>query len=161
MKTLEQNTITGQIGEHIARCFIRNMLAPKLVKEEGWSRVVFSGNDYKLHARREKLFSFDRYREDFLVHGYYADTKLLSRYAETADTLLRNHCSPDGLLMKLRENGIRMQLKEINCPRVASLRFDSKKNGDRMEFPVASGDLEIVEIKCGRHAKRARAIQCR
>lgn len=155
-KTHEKNILKGVIGEHLARSFIRNILAPRLVKEEGWHHVILSNNDYKQHSRtwNEKLFSFDRFREDFIVHGFYANRKLLTKYAGVVGVLLQNHCTPDGLLMKLRKAGPTRKLKESECPKVASLRIDaSHKHGNILEFPVVDGELEIVEIKSGRQAK--------
>lgn len=156
METLEWNGLKGVIGEHLARSFIRNKLSRKIIDEEGWNHVVLSNNDYKLHKRawNQTLFSFDGYREDFLVHGFCANTKLLARYSDVIGVLLRNHCSPDGLLFKLRKTGGSVRLKESECPRIAGLRVDdSQKQGDTLEFPVVEGDLEVVEIKCGRNAK--------
>lgn len=104
----------------------------------------------------KKLFSFERYREDFIVHGFYANMKLLTKYADVVGVLLQNHCTPDGLLLKLRKTGKTRKLKEKNCPKVAGLRIDaSHKHGDVLEFPVVNGELEIVEIKCAR-AKETR-----
>lgn len=155
-KTLELNILKGVIGEHLARSFIRNTLAPKLVKEEGWNHVLLSQNDYRQHKGTwiKKLFKFDSLREDFVVHGFYANTKLLSRYAQVAGVLVKNHCTPDGLLMKLRLTGKARKLKKSSCPKAASLRIDaSHRCGDILEFPVVDGNLEVVEIKCGRKAK--------
>ena len=103
MKSLELNILRGMIGEHLGRSFIRNTLAPKLEEEEKWNHVIFSRNDYKqsLNAFNEKLFSYDRFREDFFVHGFCADTQLLSKYAMVAGVLARSQCTPDGLLLKL------------------------------------------------------------
>jgi len=68
--------------------------------------------------------------------------------------LLQSHCTPDGLLLKLRKTGKTRKLKERDCPKVASLRIDaSHKHGDVLEFPIVDGELEIIEIKCGRQAK--------
>jgi len=59
-----------------------------------------------------------------------------------------------GLLLKLRKTGKTRKLKEKYCPKVASLRIDAlHKHGDVLEFPVVEGELEIMEIKCGRQAK--------
>ena len=155
-KTLEKNILKGVIGEHLARSFIRNILAPRLVKEEGWYHVILSKNNYRQHLNtwNEKLFSFDGFREDFIVHGFYANRKLLTKYADVVGVLLQNHCTPDGLLMKLRKTEQTRKLKESECPKVASLRIDaSHKHGDILKFPVVYGELEIVEIKYGRQAK--------
>ena len=155
-KALEWNGLKGTIGEHLARSFIRTVLAPRLAQEEGWDHVVLSHNDYKHQAKKpsQKLFKFDRYREDFMGHGVYATSRLLARYADAVGTLLKNHCTPDGLLLKLRETGSVTRLKARACPlgtlsRVAA----SQRHGDRVELPVVDGALEIVEIKCGRAAK--------
>lgn len=156
LETLEWNGLKGVVGEHLARSFVRNRLARKIIDEEGWTHVVLSNNDYKLHTRvwNESLFNFDRYREDFLVHGFYANTRLLARYSEVVSVLLQNHCSPDGVLMKLRENGEKKSLKKDSCPRIASLRLDPEnEHGEALTFPVVDGDFEVLEIKCGRHAK--------
>jgi len=155
-KTLEENILKGMIGEHLARSYVRNELAPRLVKEEGWHHVLLSNNDYKQHSKtwNGKLFSFERYREDFVVHGFYANMKLLAKYADVVGVLFQNHCTPDGLLLKLRKTGKNRKLKERDCPKVASLKIDeSHKHGDVLEFPIVEGELEIVEIKCGRQAK--------
>ncbi len=144
------------IGEHLARSFIRNTLAPKLVEEEGWSHVFLNKNDYKHHKEswKQKLFRFDAFRDDFIAHGFYANRKLLSRYAQVAGVLVENHCTPDGLLVKVRSTGETKKLMKSKCPKAASLRIDtSHRSGDLLEFPVVDGNLEIVEIKCGRTAK--------
>ncbi len=102
----------------------------------------------------KKLFKFDPLREDFVVHGFYANRKLLSRYAQVAGVLVENHCTPDGLLMKLRPTGKTRKLKKSSCPKVASLKIDaSHRYGDILEFPVVDGNLEVIEIKCGQKAK--------
>ena len=71
-KRLEYNGLKGVIGEQLARSFVRNKLAPRLVKEEGWDHVVLSKNDYKQHAWtwNTKLFNFDYFREDFIKEFY-------------------------------------------------------------------------------------------
>jgi len=156
LRTLEWNSLKGVIGESLARSFIRNILAPKLVKEEGWNQVCLSNNDYKRHGRtgNVKLFRFDHFIEDFIVHGFYANTKLLARYADVVGILTQHRCTPDGLLMKLRKTGRTKKLKESAYHRIAGLRVTaSQKHGDILEFPVVDGDLEVVEIKCGRKAK--------
>ncbi len=155
-KTLERSILKGVIGEHLARSFIRGKLAPELAREEGWHHVLLSINDYKLHSKtlNKKLFSFDLFKTDFIQQGFYANRKLLARYAEVAGILTQNHCTPDGLLMKLRETGGTKKLQESTCPIGASLRIDeSHRHGDTLEFPIVDGDLEVVEIKCGRQAR--------
>lgn len=153
-KTLELSGLKGLIGEHLARSFIRNTLAPKLVKEEGWNHVLLSNLNYRQHTGTSKLFSFDRFRIDFIAHGFYANTKLLSRYADVVGVLKQNHCTPDGLIMKLNKTGNTKKLKENEYPHIASLRVEaSQKHEGVSEFPIVEGDLEVVEIKCGRQAR--------
>ena len=122
LKTLDKSILKGIIGEHLARSFIRSMLAPELIENEGWHHVVLSRNDYKLHSkeRNKKLFSFDSFKTDFVQQGFYATKKL----------------------------------RERTVPLGARLRLDeSHRHGDRLEFPVVDGELEVVEIKCGRQAR--------
>jgi hypothetical protein len=155
-KRLEYNGLKGRIGEHLARSFIRNKLAPKLMEEEGWNHVLLSNNDYKHHewTWNTKLFDFDNFREDFIARGFYPTMKLLSKYTSAVGVLTHNHCIPDGLLLKLRETGKTKRLKESSCPSTARVRVEkSRKHGDIFEFPTVGGDLEIVEIKCGREAR--------
>ena len=155
MKSLELNILKGVIGEHLARSFIRNTLAPKLVKEEKWDHVVFSRNDYKqsLKAWNEKLFSYDHFREDFYIHGFYANRQLLSRYAMVVGVLARNHCTPDGLLLKLLEKGSKRKVRKNTRLFDSWLKNKSERHDDVAEYPVVDGDMEVVEIKCGRNAK--------
>ena len=155
MKSLELNILKGVIGEHLARSFIRNTLAPKLVDEEKWDHVVFSRNDYKqsLKAWNEKLFSYDHFRGDFYVHGFYANRQLLSRYAMVVGVLARNHCTPDGLLLKLREKGRKRRVRKNTGLFDSWVRNKSEKHDDVAEYAVVDGDMEVVEIKCGRNAK--------
>ena len=158
-RALEWNSLKGLIGEHLARSFIRNTLAPKLVEEEKWNHVVFSHNNYKqrLKAWNEKLFSFDRFRENFFAHGFYATRELLSKYAMAVGILMQNHCIPDGLLLKLRETGQTRRLKKSTHPSNTRLRTrTSRKRREVFKLPVVDGDLEVVEIKCGRSAKLMR-----
>ena len=155
-RPLEYNTLKGTIGEHIARSFIRNHLASKLIKEEGWDHVLLSNNDFKKHAWtwNTKLFSYDKFRKDFITHGFYAEVKLLSKYAMTAGVLAKNHCTPDGLLLKMRETGKTKRLKVQNYPSNARLKVKlSSKSGEALELLSVTGDLEVIEIKCGRKAK--------
>ncbi|MDH5793725.1 MAG: hypothetical protein OEZ18_04080 [Candidatus Bathyarchaeota archaeon] len=155
-RALELSILKGVIGEHLARSFIRNTLAPKLEEEEKWDHVVFSSNDYRqsLKAFSEKLFSFDRFREDFFAHGFCADTQLLSKYAMVVGVLARNHCTPDGLLLKLQDTGHKRRVgKDFRSSNVRLRNRSSKKSGEVSKLPVVKGDLEIVEIKCGRRAK--------
>jgi len=150
--------LKGVIGEQIARSFIRTQLAPRLIIKEGWNTVVLSTNDYRRHrgAWNKKLFQFDHFREDFMVHGVYADTPLLSKYAMVVGVLGQNQCTPDGLLLKLRETGRTKRWKKNVCPPITELRIrNSSKYGSTFEFPIVEGDLEVVEIKCGRNAKLA------
>ena len=155
LRTVELNGIKGSIGEQLARSFIRNKLAPKLVAEEGWDHVLLSHNDYKgnFGAWNQKLFSFERFRDDFLLHGFYANMKLLSKYAETIGVLVKNHCTPDGLLFKLRETGQIQKVKKSFSKNTLSKRFSKLAHGAIGKFPVVNGELEIVEIKCGRSAR--------
>jgi len=159
LKSLEVSILKGVIGEHLARSFIRNTLAPKLEKEEKWDHVVFSHNDYKQSHKAfgEKLFSYDRFREDFYSHGFHADRKLLSKYAMVVGVLAQNHCTPDGLLLKLQDTGYTRRVeKDIRSSNVRLRSRSSKKRGEVSKLPVVKGDLEIVEIKCGRSAKLMR-----
>lgn len=156
LRSLEHNSLKGIIGERLARGFIRDRLVPKLISEEKWNHVLLSNNDYKHHTRTwdTKLFSFDNYREDFIIHGFYTNTKLLSKYADAIGTLIRNHCTPDGLLFKLRETGRTKMLKEKDCASIVRLDAAPSDICDgAFVFPVVEGDLEAVEIKCGRSAK--------
>jgi hypothetical protein len=140
----------------VAKSFIRDSLAAKLMKEEQWNHVVLSNNDYKQHGRFRKttLFSFDCFRDDFIAHGFSPDAKLLSKYANTVGVLNRNHCTPDGLLLKLTETGKTKRVKESECRPLARLRTRQfQRDGGCFVLPVVDGDLEIVEIKCGRSAK--------
>ncbi len=155
LQTLDLSILRGTIGEHLARSFIRHVLGPRLVDDEGWDHVLLSHNyDYKQHAQLNRLFSFDRFRDDFLVHGFYADRKLLTHYANAVDLLLRNHCRPDGLLLKLQEAGKTKRLQRRAYPRIASLRRETAgETKDSFEVPVVGGGLEVVEVKCGRQAR--------
>ncbi len=150
---MELNGIKGSIGEQLARSFIRHKLAPKLAAEEGWDHVLLSHNDYKenLGAWNQKLFSFERFRDDFLVHGVYADVKLLAKYAETVGVLVQNHCTPDGLLFKLRETGKKREVRE-RTGRLNNV-LSKRRHRPAEKYPVVAGELEIVEIKCGRNAR--------
>ncbi|UCH32124.1 MAG: hypothetical protein JSV05_01670 [Candidatus Bathyarchaeota archaeon] len=155
-KPLEYNMLKGTIGEHIARSFIRNHLASKLIKEEGWDHVLLKHNDFKKHAWtwNTKLFSYEKFREDFIAHGFCADIKLLSKYAITAGVLTKNHCSPDGLLLKMRETGNIKKVKVKKWPPFAKLKIKlSSKSRDAIKLRPVTGDLEVIEIKCGRKAK--------
>ena len=152
---LEYSGLKGIIGEQLARSFVRNKLAPALVKEEGWDHVILSKNDYKQHAWtwNTKLFDFDCFREDFVKYGFYASMKLLSRYAAAIGALEQNHCTPDGILLKLKETGKTKRLREGACSSAVRLSLDSRKDGNALKLPVVDGDIEIVEIKCGRNAR--------
>ena len=153
---MELNGLKGMIGERLARSFVRNKLAPKLCKEEGWDHVLLSNNDYKRHSWtwNTKLFSFDELREDFIVHGFVANRKLLTKYTNAVSVLTKSHCSPDGLLLKLQETGRKKRLKEKTCPSITRFRVEEvSREGDTMKFPVVDGGLEVLEIKCGRKAR--------
>lgn len=155
-KPLEYNGLKGIVGEHLARSFIRNELSLKLAREEGWDHVLFSSGNHKRKAWNwnTKLFSYDSFREDFIVHGFCANVKLLSKYAATAGVLLQNHCNPDGMLLKLKDTGKTKRLKDNVRPLLAKFKAaPSPRQKDILEYPVVSGDMEIVEIKCGRKAK--------
>ncbi|MGD8565866.1 MAG: hypothetical protein PVF96_05920 [Candidatus Bathyarchaeota archaeon] len=156
LKPLAYNGLKGQIGEQLARSFIRDRLVPKLIEEEEWDHVVLSRNDYKKHGWtwNTKLFNYDYFREDFIVYGFYANNKLLAKYASAVAILEQNHCTPDGLLLKLRETRGKKRLNKNTFSSITKLRVgNSKKHGSMLELPVVGGDLEIVEIKCGRDAK--------
>lgn len=156
LRQLEYNGLKGRIGEQLARSFVRNELAAKLVKEENWNHVLLSPNDYKQHVwtLNTKLFKFDNFRKDFIVHGFCATTKLLSKYASIVGILVKNHCTPDGLLLKLRETGKTVSVKQTDCPVVIKLRATAPQDHtDRFTLPLVEGDLEVLEIKCGRSAK--------
>ena len=105
LKPLEYNGLKGQIGEQLARSFSRDKLVPKLIEVEEWDHIVLSRNDYKKHGWtwNTKLFNYDYFWEDFIVYGFYANNKLLAKYATAVAILEQNHCTPDGLLLKLRE----------------------------------------------------------
>lgn len=155
-KQLEYNGLKGIIGEQLARSFVRNNLAPRLIREEEWDHVVLSRNDYKQHAWtwNTKLFKHDYFREDFIIHGFYADIKLLSKYTTTVGVLEQNHCTPDGILLKLKENGKTKSLKKHpSTPLSSKLRIDDSLKHKNSKLPIVGGDLEVVEIKCGRSAK--------
>jgi hypothetical protein len=156
VKSLEHSGLRGKIGEQVARSYIRSVLAPKLVKEELWDHVVLNNNCYKQRARfgNTKLFNFDCFREDFLSNGFFASMKLLSKYADAVGILERNHCTPDGMLLKLKDLKKTGKVKQSECLFSARLRMlGLKTDGDYFILPVVDGEIEIVEIKCGRSAK--------
>ena len=152
-RLLEWNGLKGLIGEHLARSFIRNKLSPKLIKEEGWDHILLSSNDYKKYSWswNTKLFKFDNFREYFVLQGFYANTRLLSKYAMVAGVLMQNHCTPDGLLLKMHETGKTSATKQGDFPLSTKLKAIRQKR--RSVLPIVEGDLEVVEIKCGRSAK--------
>lgn len=155
-KSLEYNGLKGKIGELVARSFVRSVLAPKLMKEELWDHVVLSGNGYKQRARSRstKLFSYDRFREDFVANGFSADTKLLSHYAGIVDVLERNHCTPDGLLLKLKHTGKTKKVEKSECSFPVRLHtMNRQEEGGGFVLPVVNGGVEVVEVKCGRTSK--------
>jgi hypothetical protein len=155
-KTLEYNGLKGVIGEQLARSYIRNRLAAKLIEEEKWDHVILSRNEYKKHTWtwNTKLFKFDYFREDFIIHGFYAKTNLLSKYSSAIGILEQNHCTPDGILLKLKDTGKTRRLKEDTYPEVNKLKINrSLKRGEIIKLPIVEGSFEIVEIKCGRKAK--------
>ncbi len=155
-KHLEYSGLKGIIGEQLARSFVRSDLAPKLMREEGWDHVVLSRNDYKRHAWtwNTKLFKHDHFIEDFIIHGFFANIKLLSKYTTAIGVLEQNHCTPDGILLKLKENGKTRSLKQhVRTPLIAKLRIGDSVRHENSRLPMVGGDLEIVEIKCGRNAK--------
>ncbi|UCD96209.1 MAG: hypothetical protein JSV35_06870 [Candidatus Bathyarchaeota archaeon] len=154
-KQLEHNGLKGTIGEQLARRFIRHILTPKIVKEEGWSHVVYSRNDYKQHKKHtllwtRKLFTFDEFREDFLLHGFYATQQLLTKYAQVVAVLIQNHCTPDGLLIKLKETGRKKKIDERTTRflETRGLNCDEQRN---THVPIVNGELEIIEVKSGRN----------
>jgi hypothetical protein len=155
LKSLELSRLKGQIGEHLAKNFIHNTLAPKLVNEEGWDFVILSNNDYKKHvwAWNTKLFAFDAFRKDFIIHGFCAHTKLLVKYAMVADILTQRHCTPDGLLFKLRKTGVFRTVKPSEWPPFFASNVTYAHGTDRLTFPIVEGNVEIVEIKCGRYGR--------
>lgn len=154
-KHLEHNSLKGAIGEQLARSFVRDKLVARLIKKEEWDHVVLSRNDYKKHTWtfNTKLFKFDYFREDFITHGFYANRELLSKYANTVGILERNHCTPDGLLLKLKETGRIRRIKDSACPSIAKLQIGTLKQGTIFKLPIVEGDLEVIEIKCGHNAK--------
>ena len=155
-KTLEHNGLRGKIGEQVAKSFVRNVLAAKLEKEEQWDHVVLSNNDYQQRSRSKntKLFTYDSFREDFVATGFFADTKLLSKYASTVSVLEHSHCTPDGLLLKMKETEKTKRVKESECRFSIRLHLRGlQKDGGCYTLPVVDGDLEVVEVKCGRSAK--------
>lgn len=156
-KQLEHNGLKGAIGEQLARSFIRNRLAPKLIKEEGWSHVVYSRNDYKQHKKHaqvwnRKLFTFDEFRDDFLLHGFYATRRLLAKYAQVAGVLIHHHCTPDGILIKLQETGRKKKVDETTVHSLKVRGFNLRKQKNT-HLPIVEGGLEIIEIKSGRAPK--------
>ena len=154
-KLPEYNGLRGKIGEQLARSFIRNQLAPKLVNDESWDYVLFSNNDHKQRVRtlKTKLFDFDNFRDDFLILGFYPKAKLLSKYASAIGILNRNHCVPDGLLLKLKRTGGYQRLWKKSCPSEARFRLKATADGNHYRLLTVEGALEIVEVKCGRSAK--------
>lgn len=155
-KHLEYNGLKGMIGEQLARSFVRRNLAERLALEEAWDYVVLARNDYKKHAWtwNTKLFHYDYFREDFITQGVYASRQLLAKYATTVAILEQNHCTPDGMLLKLKDTKRTKRLNANNVPHVPHLRADNPlKRRPPCELPIVDGDLEVVEIKCGRNAK--------
>lgn len=155
-KPFAYNSLKGAIGEHLARSFIRNHLAPTLVTSENWDHVVLSRNNYRqrIRTRNRNLFSYDRFRQDFISHGFYGTKEILCKYAAAVYVLDRNHCTPDGFLLKLRETGETKKLRNGAFTPAPWLHARGQpKNRNCIELPVIDGELEIVEIKCGRKAK--------
>jgi hypothetical protein len=155
-KSLEYNRLKGKIGESVARSFVRSVLAPKLMKDEFWDHVILSNNDYKqrVRSRNTKLFNYDRFREDFVVNGFSADAKLLSHYANVVSILERDHCTPDGLLLKLKDTGRAKRVEKSECSFLTRLHLKSpQEDGGCFVLPVVDGGVEVVEVKCGRSSK--------
>jgi hypothetical protein len=155
-KPFAYNSLKGAIGEHLARSFIRDYLATELVELENWDHVVLSNNDYKRHAwtRNRNLFSYDKFRQDFIAHGFYGKKEILCKYASAVSILEQNHCTPDGLLLKLHETGKKKKLDRKAFTSTPWLHVNGQqKNRSCFELPIVDGDLEIVEVKCGRNAR--------
>ena len=68
--------------------------------------------------------------------------------------MAQNRCTPDGLLLKLQDTGYKRRVEKDSHPFNPKPRSrSSKKREEVSKLPVVKGDLEIVEIKCGRSAK--------
>lgn len=145
-RSLELNSLKGVIGEYIARSFIRNVLSRKLLHKEKWDHVLFSRQFWS-----RRIFDLSAFREDFTFHGFYADSQLLSKYATAIGLLRKNHCRPDGLILKLQETGHSKMMKQSFLTQT-EVKHSCKSNSKR-RLPMVRGDLEVVEIKCGRNAK--------
>ena len=145
-RVAELNSLKGLIGEYLARSFIRNVLASKLIKTEKWDHIVFTKQ-----FKNRKIFDFNSFKADFTFHGFHATSKLLSTYAIALGHLRKNHCKPDGLILKLRETG------HTKAPRQSLLIPTQIKHhhtlNNRNQLPHVEGNLEVVEIKCGRSAR--------
>jgi hypothetical protein len=117
--------------------------------------VILSNDDYKKHVWtwNTKLFTFDAFRKDFIMHGFCAHTKLLAKYAMVADILTQRHCTPDGLLFKLRKTDVSRTVKPSEYPPFFTSNVTNSHGTDRLKFPLVEGDVEIVEIKCGRYGR--------
>jgi hypothetical protein len=139
----ELNSLKGLIGEYLARSFIRNVLAFRLIETEKWDHIVFTKQ-----FRNRRIFDFNSFREDFTFHGFHATSKLLSKYAIALGLLRKDHCKPDGLILKLRETGYTKPSRQSLL-----IPAGTKRVRNRNKRPTVDGDLEVVEIKCGRSAR--------
>ena len=140
------NSLKGLIGEYLARSFIRNVLAFRLCETENWDHIVFTRQ-----FRNHRIFDFKTFRTDFTFHGFHATSKLLSKYAIALGLLRKNHCKPDGLILKLRETGYAKISRQSLL-----VTAEIKRPHNRYKLPTVEGDLEVVEIKCGRNARLMR-----
>jgi hypothetical protein len=57
------------------------------------------------------------------------------------------------LILKLKKTGGHKRLQKKSYPPEARFRLKATEDGSRYKLPMVEGDLEVVEVKCGRSAK--------
>ena len=169
LKQQDLNNWKGHITENLTRCYIRDVLVPKLEKE-GWDKVIFMQNiPMRIHTRPLGELSSDKqeyYHDKFmnikiiLLSKEVYPTQELLEMCEQVNSFLKH--IPDGFLFKLKRIGKMMQMKDIvsevgisrwfwkwenQYEKIDEVQFSTEKVDYSKEFPVVTGEIETVEVK--------------
>jgi hypothetical protein len=147
----ELNNWKGRLAERIVQLYIRDELIPRL-KSQGWDEVIFSRETWF-----DEWMSLGKPEERFFIsNGLFPDEEFLLSFQRLTKQLLSN--APDGFLVKLKKTpGVKTldhALKELGLEGSSwnwgSYSFEPSQHDKREKLPVVGGEIEVVEVKCGK-----------
>lgn len=147
----ELNNWKARITERLVECYINDVVVENL-RKEGWDDVTFTPHTWFFE---EELFE-NMELKFFIAHCLMPTKNFLNSFKKLT-RLLENE--PDGFLIKMHKTNETKCLKKIFQRNDLKNSYDwsfgrwrfRRQDHDKNEkFQIVDGEIEVVEVKCGK-----------